>query len=82
MRPKMTEVTVAGVTTNIAYGCKRPICGTHQILKVNGDCESCPEGQRAIAGGYYCDDYHIGPEGGHGDDHHDDHHRRLNEIFE
>lgn len=53
-----TERTVDGnvITVKVATMCERPICGMNSILKVNGDCEVCAEGQKAVAGGYYCVD--------------------------
>jgi len=45
-------------SVSVSTMCKRPICGHNSILKVNGECEACPEDQRAVAGGYYCDDAH------------------------
>jgi hypothetical protein len=55
-----TEKTVDGIVTTVkvATMCERPICGMNSILKVNGDCEACTEGQKAVAGGYYCVDEH------------------------
>jgi hypothetical protein len=84
MRPKLIDVVVQDnfedVSKQMAYGCERPVCGMNSILKVNGECEACGDGQMAVAGGYYCDESSAPrvrrarkKASGDDDDHDDDH---------